>query len=135
MQGERGLAEKVAALEREKQLMMAVDVADHDVLIINAGGTTFSTKRSTLTQVCACTSSRKLQLLLSYLCTPFSYCRQHMQCFNTLVLHITCFAARLNVLSLALHCKISKTTAQQRTLATQAPHVQSKHRDQEHTAS
>ena len=40
-----------AALEKEKQQMTAVGVADNDVLELNVGGTQFAAKRATLTQV------------------------------------------------------------------------------------
>ena len=51
MQAHSELKQQLAALEREKELMQTVAVADSDIVNLNVGGTLMSSKRLTLTQV------------------------------------------------------------------------------------
>ena len=46
------LKQQLEALQREKELMQSVAVADNDIVNLNIGGTLMSSKRLTLTQVC-----------------------------------------------------------------------------------
>ena len=52
IQARAQLKHEVEAFELEKAMMARVAVADDDVLNLNVGGKLFTTKRSTLTQVC-----------------------------------------------------------------------------------
>ena len=42
---------QTGALQKEKERMTAIGVADNDILELNVGGTQFAVKRTTLTQV------------------------------------------------------------------------------------
>lgn len=42
---------EVAALANEKEMMAKVPAVDGDIIYLNVGGTAFTTRRSTLTQV------------------------------------------------------------------------------------
>lgn len=51
LQAEGDLRQKTVALQKEKEIMAKVPVADNDLLTLNIGGSIQVTKRSTLTQV------------------------------------------------------------------------------------
>lgn len=53
VQAKVDLKQQSEALQRERELMQKMAVADIDIVNLNVGGTLLSTKRSTLTQVSA----------------------------------------------------------------------------------
>lgn len=62
LQAEDILRQKTEALQKEREIMAKVPVADNDLLTLNIGGSIQVTKRSTLTQV-ALASAQVLNLI------------------------------------------------------------------------